>query len=82
MSHTMNQTLKEKVEQLFVSVLEIDSTDDRKAFLDRACQGDAEMRALVEDMIAWQPKLDRLFPEGGAEFVLSEDLSMILSKLE
>jgi hypothetical protein len=78
----MNQTMKEKVEQIFVSALEIDSADDRNAFLDRACQGDGELRALVKDMIALQPELDRLFPEGGAEFVLFKDLSMIPPKLE
>jgi len=78
----MNQTMKEKVEQIVVSALEIDSADDRNAFLDRGCQGDGELRALMEDMIALQPKLDRLFPEGGVEFVLSEDLSMIPPKLE
>ena len=80
--HTMNQAMKEKMEQIFVSALEIDSADDRNAFLDRACEGDVELRALVEDMIGWQPEIDRWFPEGGVRFVLTEDLSVIPSKLE
>ena len=77
----MNKIMKEKVEQMYVSTLEIDSTDDRKAFLDCVCQGDAELRAQVEDMIALQPEIDRWFPEGGVRFVL-KDMSMIPSKLE
>ena len=66
--------MTEKVEQIFVSALEMDAQADRKVFLDRACQGDPVVRAKVEDMLALRPQLDKVFPEGGVVFDLSEDL--------
>jgi hypothetical protein len=70
----MSKAMTEKVEQIFVSALEIDAKDDLTVFLDRACQGDAAIRAKVEDMLALRPHLDKFFPEGGVVFDLSEDL--------
>jgi hypothetical protein len=73
--------MTDKVEQIFVSALEIDSKENLKGFLDRACQGDARVRAEVEDMLAMQPRLDKIFPEGGVVFDLNEDFFSTASQL-
>lgn len=74
--------MTEKVEQIFVSALEMDAKEDLKVFLDHACQGDAGVRAEVEDMLAVRPQLERMFPEGGVVFTLTEDLFSATRRLE
>lgn len=74
--------MTEKVEQIFLSALEMDAKADLKVFLDRACQGDAGLRAKVEDMLALRPQLDKFFPEGGVVFTLAEDLFNAARRLE
>ena len=64
--------MREKVEQIFVSALEIDDKENLKAFLDRACQGDDGVRAEVEEMLALRPQSEKMFPEGGVVFALTE----------
>ena len=66
--------MTEKTEQIFVSALEMEAKEDLKVFLDRACQGDDGVRAKVEEMLALRPQIERVFPEGGVVFELSEDL--------
>ena len=66
--------MTEKAEQIFVSALEMDAKENLKAFLDRACQGDGGVRAEVENMLALRPQIDKMFPEGGAVFSLTEEI--------
>ena len=66
--------MREKAGQIFVSALEMDAKEDLKAFLDHACQGDAGVRAEVEGMLALRPQTDKMFPEGGAVFTLTEEV--------
>ena len=70
---TMSKAMRAKVEQIFVSALEIEAKENLKAFLDRACQGDDRVRAEVEDMLALRPQFDKMFPEGGVVFALTDD---------
>ena len=70
----MSKAMTEKAEQIFVSALEMDAKENLKAFLDRACQGDDGVRAEVEDMLALRPQLDKIFPEGGVVFDLTEEV--------
>ena len=74
--------MTEKVEQIFVSALEIDARENLKVFLDRACRGDDRVRAEVEDMLALQPQFDKFFPEGGVVFALTEDFVNATRRLE
>ena len=71
----MNKARIEKVERIFFAALEIKTAEGRKGFLDHACQGDRELRAVVADMIALQPHLDKFFPEGGCEMSPAGDLA-------
>ncbi len=66
--------MREKVEQIFAAALEIEAQENLKAFLDRACQGDERLRAEVEDMLALRPQIDKMFPEGGVVFTLTEEI--------
>src|SRR5262245_42370373 len=40
-----------KLRELFSKALECQTTEERAAFLDRACQGDAELRAQLEELL-------------------------------
>ena len=55
----------ERAEEIFYSALELKSPDQRKAFLDRACLGDAALRSMVEKLLAAQPESEKFFQEGG-----------------
>ena len=51
----------ERAEEIFCSALEINSPDERKVFLDRACQGDAALRSVVDKLLASQPARGKNF---------------------
>jgi hypothetical protein len=69
----MSKAMREKVEQIFVSALEMEAKENLKAFLDRACLGDDGVRAEVEDMLALRPEIEKMFPEGGVVFSLTKE---------
>jgi serine/threonine protein kinase len=68
----------ERAEDVFYSALEIKPPDQRKAFLDRVCQGDASLRAAVEKLLASQPDAEIFFQEGG---VARLPMGMLLQSL-
>jgi serine/threonine protein kinase len=74
----MAEALTERAEDIYYSALEIKSPDQRKAFLDRACQGDAGLRLVVDKLLASQHDMDRFFQEGGVARLPMEDLSRSL----
>src|SRR5215468_1795684 len=43
--------LKPKLRELFSKALESQTAEEQAAFLDQACQGDAELRAQVEELL-------------------------------
>ena len=55
----------ERAEDIFCSALERVSPDERKLFLDHACQGDAALRLMVDKLLAAQPAAEKTFQEGG-----------------
>jgi WD40 repeat protein/serine/threonine protein kinase len=48
--------LPDQIDQVFWSALQLPSDDERKAYLDRVCGGDRELRRLVEKLLRAQPK--------------------------
>ena len=63
----------ERAEDIFYSALELTSPEQRNAFLDRACRGDAALRSLVDKLLASQPQAEKFFQEGGvARFPMGE----------
>ena len=51
-----------KPEEIFDAALEIGSEAERRAMLDRACEGEPQLRAEVEELIAVQGRADIFFP--------------------
>ena len=46
--------LPDQIDQVFWSALQLPSDEERKAYLDRACGGDHELRRLVEKLLRVQ----------------------------
>ena len=61
----MNEVPTEWAEDIYFSALEIQPPDQRRAFLDRVCRGDAVLRTAVDRMLAAQPAAEIFFHEGG-----------------
>ncbi|MGA2854741.1 MAG: serine/threonine-protein kinase, partial [Verrucomicrobiota bacterium] len=68
----------ERAEEIFYSALEIKPPDERKVFLDRACLGDAALRAMVDKLLASQPAAEKIFQEGGVARLPMAELSQSL----
>ena len=58
----MNQALWLKVEELFHAALER-PPEERPAFLDRACNGDTDLRRQVELLLKIKPEVSSKFPQ-------------------
>jgi hypothetical protein len=68
-----------QAEDIFCSAVEIMSASQRNCFLDRACEGDAGLRAAVDELLASNPDAEKFFREYEAYLVsgkLFEPLSM------
>ena len=74
----MIEVLTEKAEDIYCSALETKSPDERKIFLDRACQGDVRLRSLVDKLLASQVGAEKFFQEGGVARLPMEGLSQSL----
>jgi eukaryotic-like serine/threonine-protein kinase len=59
----MNQHLHE--EELFAAAMEISVPEQRLAFLDQACAGNAGLRARIEALLAAQKRADKFFGDPG-----------------
>src|SRR5262245_7994181 len=46
----------DQIDEVFWSALQLPSAEERKAYLDRACGGDPELRRLIEKLLRAQPK--------------------------
>jgi len=56
-----------KLECIYFDALEIESLPERKAYLDRACEGDAHLRSQVERWLVLQPEVERFFADFDAD---------------
>jgi hypothetical protein len=50
-------------QEIFEAALEIKDDAERKAMLERACAGDAHLRARIEELLASQGEADRFFTD-------------------
>lgn len=78
----MAEVLIEKAEEIFYTALNLKSPVERRAYWERACQGNTELRTLVEQLLASQAAADALFPEGGPAQVSMVELSQSLAQLQ
>ena len=63
----------QKIDEIFHAALR-HKPDERKAFIDEACQGDEELRREIESLVAYQTKADQ-FMEAPAMDVVAKDLA-------
>jgi hypothetical protein len=75
----MTELPRERAEDIFYSALEIESPDQRQAFLARACQGDGALRSLVDRLLAAQPAAEKAFQEGGVAGLPLGDIAQSLA---
>src|SRR5262245_30874126 len=54
----------DRAKEIFLDALDIKHPDDRRAFLDRECNGDAELRAEVEGLLAHHPHVGSFLASG------------------
>ncbi len=59
--------MTERVEELFCAVVEISSAGERNEYLNRACAGDAALRAAVEKMLSEDSVAQRFFRNNPGE---------------
>jgi hypothetical protein len=59
----MAEATGNEAEEIMWRALQIASPGERAAFLDRACQGQAKLRACVEDLLASQREAEEFFLE-------------------
>lgn len=78
----MNRNLKQKLEDIFCSALEIHLPDQRKTFLDRECRGDTKLRAKVQEMLARQPAVEEYFRRVNVDRLLVKEFSDQTKKVE
>ncbi len=74
----MNEALTEKAEKIFCAALEAESPAERDELVTRECEGDAELRSLVEQLLAAQGEVNNFFgcfQDGVAARLPLEDLS-------
>ena len=69
----------ERAEDVYYSALEIAAPDQRRAFLDRVCEGDAALRSAVERLLAVQPAAEQFFQEGGVARLPVRELAQSLA---
>jgi hypothetical protein len=69
----------ERAEEIFYSALEINPPEERKVFLDRACDGDAVLHAMVDKLLAAHAGGERLFQEGGVARLPMGELAQSLA---
>jgi hypothetical protein len=55
--------VKERAEEIFCAALELSDSAERLVFLEQTCAGDASLRATVEQMLAEQGNVKKLFDE-------------------
>jgi len=75
----MPEALTERAEDIYYSALAIKPPDQRKAFLERACAGDVELRLLVDKLLASQHEVESFFREGGVARLPVEEISRSLA---
>jgi serine/threonine protein kinase len=75
----MMDTATERAEEIFYAALEVKSPDERKVFLDRACAGDSNLHATVEEMLSCQSEVEKFFSEGGPAQISARELSQTLA---
>jgi eukaryotic-like serine/threonine-protein kinase len=73
--------VRERAEEIFCAALEVGEPAARRAFLEQACAGDAGLRSMVEEMLAEQGNVKRLFDGDGPAGISVADLDPALAEV-
>lgn len=65
----------EKAEGIYYSALEIDSPEQRRSFLERACLGDSQLRSTVDKLLASHSSVEKFFQAAGMARLPMRELS-------
>jgi hypothetical protein len=76
----MTEGSTERVELIFFSALEIQSLEERKKFLERACGEDAGLRSTMDKMLSSLPDAKKFFGDDGMARLPLEELSKCLDE--
>ena len=71
----MSSELKQKAWAIFDAALEIKEPGLRQSFLEEACQGNLELRALIDRLLASQPKAEEFFQTLDVAHLLKDAIS-------
>ena len=74
----MNDDLAERAEEVFFAAHEILSAEERQAFVDEACAGDASLLEAVQELLDAQPAFDAFFETDDTGHILAEELAETL----
>jgi eukaryotic-like serine/threonine-protein kinase len=75
----MMDAATERVEEIFYAALEVKALDERKAFLDRACAGDSQVRSAVEEMLLSQTDVEEFFRDGSPALAGASEISQAIA---
>jgi hypothetical protein len=73
--------VRERAEEIFCAALEVSEPAARRAFLEQACAGDAGLRSAVEEMLAEQGNVKKLFGEDSPARIPMTGLPQTLGEL-
>ncbi len=69
----------ERAEEIFYAALEVKTPAERTTFLDDACAGDAQLRAVVEKMLAAQAGVEKFFEAASSTPALTREISQAIA---
>ncbi|MGA2855112.1 MAG: hypothetical protein ABSE90_13425, partial [Verrucomicrobiota bacterium] len=73
--------VSERAEEIFCAALEVSEPPARRAFLEQACAGDAGLHSMVEEMLAEQGNVKRLFDGDSPAGISVADLDPALAEV-
>jgi len=76
------ETSIQREERVFSAALELTDAAERTAFLDRACDGDAQLRAAVEESIEACGEAEQFFTQTSTSLIASGEVTPLGSVLE
>src|ERR1039457_6845369 len=69
----------QRAEEVFYAAQDVKSSDERRAFLERACAGDSDLRDVVEKMLGSQADVERFFQDSLPALKPSAEICAVLT---
>ncbi len=72
----------ERAEEIFCAAMEVKGAAERSAYVDQACEGDARLRQMVEELLTAQGEVEQFFDESRPAMSASGGQSPLSDSLE